>query len=231
MPNLAQSHSPGSTAAYAVPLSLAGSIVLVASIVCAIQRRKLLHERTISQEESKIFQGLFGGRLIGFPTSHTGESSLKVYQSGEFDDEGGKSPTRGSDIFTRPYVPHLHKHRQPRIATKEPFSTTATGRATVPASYFKTSLSPRVPYAAAHTPGAERGYTPRTAGVESTKEVNAAVNEDVVANYLQPSPIPPSLSPAPMHQAHLRKQIPSTNADNKPENMERLYEEVARRLA
>lgn len=230
MPNLAQSHSPGSTAAYAVPLSLAGAVVLVASMVCAIQRRKLLHERTISQEESKIFQGLFGGRLVGFHTSHSGESSLKVHQSGEFDDEEKESPTRGSDIFTRPYVPHLHKHRQPRIATKEPFSSTATGRATVPASYFKTSLSPRVPYAAAYTPGTERGYLPRTARADSSKEVNAAVNEDVVANYLQPSPVPPSLSPAPMHQAHLRKQISSADAGHKPENMKRLYEEVARRL-
>lgn len=228
MPNLAQSHSPSSTAAYAVPLSLAGAIVLVASVICAAQRRKLLHERVVSQEESKIFQNLFnGGRSQGVHHSAPSELAPEETFLGEKEEE---PESRGSDIYTRPYVPHLAKERRPRTTTREPFSTTVTGRTTVPASYFKATLSPRLPYHAAQSPGADRIYPSHAPGAGPTEEFNAAVNEKVIANYLQPSPVPPSLPPAPLQRAHIRQQA-SLEVRLANDGMDSVYEEVARRLA
>lgn len=231
--NMPQARSPASTAAYAVPLSLAGAIILVASVLCVHQRRKLLHERAVNHEESKTFQTLFnGGRWRSFSTRII--NTVHRAARPTMDRVPEEEKTRDAeDYFTRAYVPHLPKGTRARAATKEPFHVSPTGRSTVPAAYFRAALSPRVPHSACPSPGVDRDCRSQALGTRAG-EMNALVNDGVVSRYLQPSPIPRSASQAPARipQAHVRQQAcaPATVGGDADE-LEKLYEEVARRLA
>ena len=225
--SLAQSPSAGATAAYAVPLSLAGSIILFSAIVCAFQRRKLLHERAVT-EEFKSFQDTFcAGRWRRFTLWCVG-SAIPTGRNSQTSAGDVEKVAESEDIFTRPYIPQLGAGTgRPRPATREPFHAAASARPTVPAEYFKTSLSPRVPYLPAQSPGVIRVYSSK----RESEGLNAAVNDNVVSRYLHPSPAPPdwlTAPPTPMQRAHVRRQVlPVTEHGD----IQYIYDGVARRLA
>ena len=247
MPNLSQAHSPVSPAAYAIPLSIAGVIVIFAGVVCTVQRKKLLKERAETQEEFKRFQSMFhytGGLLRRFtvrrftlrrPRSDPQPPPVQrvpTIPESIAEEKDHELEADESDHYTRVYVPHLD--RRPRPATKQPFHITATGRTTIPAHHFKTTLSPRVPYSPSLTPDAPRTYASQRRET-SISGRNAAATGGVVDHYLQPSPYPVQLQappPAPMQRAHVRRQAPEvlSNLNSDHGRTEDLYEEVTRRL-
>ncbi|EKM57949.1 uncharacterized protein PHACADRAFT_251870 [Phanerochaete carnosa HHB-10118-sp] len=246
MPNLAQTHVPVSSAAYAVPLSIAGAIVVFATIASAVQRRKLLEERAETQEEFERFQSMFhrgGGFLQKFiirrftlrrPRSGLHPPPMQRASSipgSVVEDKDHESVNDGSDHYTRVYVPHFD--RRPRPATKEPFYV-ATGRKIVTAQHSKTMLLPRVPCQPTLIPNMPRIYISQRRGT-SVAGRNAAATGSVVDHYLLPSPCPAQPhkpTPVPMQHAHVRRHAPGASSilAAKYDRMGDLYEEVARRL-
>jgi hypothetical protein len=227
--SLIQTQSPSATVAYAVPLSLAGVIVLFASVVCVHQRSKLLHERALAEEEFKSFQTMFrGGRWRSFTLWST-KPAHSVPECPTTPPDLEKE-AEAEDIFTRPYIPHLSpRGSRPRRTTKEPFHTATTGHSMVPAGCFRSGLSPRISYSPLQSPSVSRIYSSQEA--DDSCKLNATVNDSVISNYLQPSPTLLTWHtepPAPMQQAYIRRQIPPITVGR---DMQNLYDEVARRLA
>lgn len=142
-------------------------------------------------------------------------------------DHGLPTQEKSDDAYTRMFVPQLHRLRTrgPRQATKAPFATHTTARS-VPAALFRAALSPRVPQSSG---GASTGHRYPSRPHERTAEINAAVHESVVSHYLQPSPVP-SPVPSPIKQAHLRRHATPDCGGAPFGDMDKLYEEVARRI-
>ncbi|GJE99564.1 hypothetical protein PsYK624_158310 [Phanerochaete sordida] len=244
MPDLAQTRAPVSPAAYAVPLSIAGVIIVLAGVICVVQRRELLRERAETHEESKRFQSMFhgtGGFLRRFTIRRF---TLRRPQSDSQLPSVGRAPSIPESIleekneladegdrYTRVYVPH--SDRRPRPATKEPFYTTTTGR-NMAAHSFQTQLSPRVPHSPSHAPAASRVRTPQRLGLSTTGH-DASITSHVVDRYLRPSPRSTQLrgpTPSPAQKAHVRRHAAGASwASNPPRSFKGdIYDEVARRL-
>ncbi|PSS31927.1 hypothetical protein PHLCEN_2v2308 [Hermanssonia centrifuga] len=213
---------PVSTAAYAVPLSLAGSIILVATFLGIHHHRKLLMDRANEREQDKSL-GL-GRRLsLWNRRSSSGSSSAR---------DGKKHEDDEPDNLTRPYVPNLPYTNRPQVRqpTRSPFvnspiTTRHTGHATAPVSLFRSTLSPRIP------------HSPRPEGERGEDGINASVNDGVVSHYLQLSPIPPffsspHLGPTPPKPAHTRKCVAAelVPESEKLQIPNHIYDEVARKL-
>ncbi len=217
-----QTRMPVSTAAYAVPLSLAGSIILIATFLGIHHHRKLLMDRANEREQEKSL-GL--GRRLSLWNRRppSGSSSVR---------DGKKHEDGEPDTLTRPYVPNLLYTNRPqaRQPTRSPFVNSPittrghTGHATAPVSLFRSTLSPRIP------------HSPRP-GSEREDGINASVNDGVVSHYLQLSPIPPFFSsphtaPTPPKPAHTRKCVAAelVPESEKLQSSDHIYDEVARKL-
>ncbi|KAF7799801.1 hypothetical protein EIP86_011043 [Pleurotus ostreatoroseus] len=243
-----QTRMPAPTAAYAVPLALAGAVILFASALGIHQHRALVRERAAEKERLARTAGPTRAGFMQSRASSVHSLDMKekdVNADAELGYGTGMAPK--DDNYTRIYVPQLsgerrerllalrHAHAQPRETTREPYTPTPV-RSTVPAGLFKASHSPRVPHATpTHAPRAGSGRIPPDSRTQAQEDAADKAGEDddaydAISHYLQPSPVPPTpITPQP---AHTRRSASLTPAVPRPppETPGDLYEEVARRL-
>ncbi|KAL4244590.1 hypothetical protein ABKN59_010885 [Abortiporus biennis] len=124
-PLLSQNRIPIPVAAYAVPLAVAGIIILVGLIVLIVQRRKLHLERSIPNPQSATSRFFTRAQTIMRPTSRKEKQAFysnntNITDSPMMRSVNEKSHQTGvqSDIFTSVYLPILSRKR---TATREPF--------------------------------------------------------------------------------------------------------------
>ncbi|KAI0697019.1 hypothetical protein BC835DRAFT_1413917 [Cytidiella melzeri] len=202
-------HRSISPAAYAVPLSIAGLIVVFATVIGLHHRRKLVTERSLQSEDFKTFKSQFTdnlGRLRGLSmwatqlATNRPHGKTMMAQKPEID-----------DIFTPVYVPNTahekHGPKRLRSTTREPFCPRRNGMGPVFTSVSKAAASPRIPYALESSPGATQLRHLHVV-VEEEESKNAAAN-DVSHYLLQPSPMP-LLVPTPLKAAYLKTYGPGT---------------------
>lgn len=234
-------HAPAPTAAFAIPLSFVGAILLGSCFMCMHNRRKLKQERLLdAQKLSSMKEKVH----LASPYK-SAQAPTVIYLSSAPSTPGSE---RGSyfaksgedDIYTPVYA---RREGEPRQYTRQPFQipttiittpsirsknslsyshdnvdrgtryTTPNPRSTkVPASLFKaTCKSPAMPPGLGHA-GAQVD--------EEEEGENASVNHSVISSYATLSPMIPScLSPGmPTHpgKLHLRNDAPTAYDFEKP---------------
>lgn len=232
-PDARLNHLPAPTAAFAVPLSFVGAILLGSFFMCMHHRRKLKQERLtdaqkLSSTKEKIY--LTSPHKPAHPATVIYLASSPSTPGSERSSYFAKSAN--DDIYTPVYTRREGEARQhtrqpfhipttvvtaPSLHSKHSYSydpgdrgsryTAPNTRSTkVPASMFKGAYkSPRMPPGLGHA--------------EEEDEENASVNDSVINTYLTSSPIPPCLSPGmPAHpgKLHIRNDASSTYNFDKP---------------
>jgi hypothetical protein len=218
-PDPSKNHMPTPTAAFAVPLSFVGVILLGSFFLCFHHRRKLKLERAMDAQRISATKEKQTFKLTSPSTApslvYLSRSSSLEYL---YDNKG-----RIGDNYTATPVSYSQTRRQgqPRQSTRQPFSsplpTTLVTAPTIRRSNHSpyaahptlkttysipSSTSPTVPAslfraAAQSSPKRPPGLGKRHLSEDSAAEEaeNASINHDVISNYLAPSPIPPCLSP------------------------------------
>lgn len=174
-----------SPAAYVVPLSISGIIVLAAITFGVYQRKKLKSEHSLQSQEFKMFKLQFTdnlGRLRGL-SMWAAHLATGRHRGQTVANERAKV----DDYFTHIYVPQFPSEKRAPKRTKV-------------AQRGSSSLGSE-PTVYSHTPNAQPvhvhgGRQHLNIVPEEDEAVNAEANHDIVSRYLHPSPMPPAPKPA-----------------------------------
>ncbi|KAI0346364.1 hypothetical protein BDW22DRAFT_1425854 [Trametopsis cervina] len=174
-----------SPAAYVVPLSISGIIVLAAITFGVYQRKKLKSEHSLQSQEFKMFKSQFTdnlGRLRGL-SMWAAHLATGRHRGQTVANERAKV----DDYFTHIYVPQFPSEKRAPKRTKV-------------AQRGSSSLGSE-PTVYSHTPNAQPVYVHGgrqhlNIVPEEDEAVNAEANHDIVSRYLHPSPMPPAPKPA-----------------------------------
>ncbi|KAL6300305.1 hypothetical protein BKA93DRAFT_541186 [Sparassis latifolia] len=238
LPNFDEARMPSPTVAYALPLSVVVSVLLIAGILSVHHRRKLRNE-CLQEKQAQTAHALSRQSSASGSTStrtlvDTAPRPYPPSLVGWIRSSSRSTKTEHVPALTGDRSPSIK--RQPRRMTREPFYTD-TGRrrnpTRVPAGVFRAAVSPVPPAPSKFDLDDE---------LDEDRDLNASVNESVVSRYFHSSPIPPP-SPTPPfspsevvirpEMAHVRrcagaevnKPLPASPADAE------LYDAVVHKLS
>ena len=190
----AVTRTPPSVAAFAVPLSLVGAIILVASGFSVRHHRKLKDERACDAAKIQISRG----------SSFLSHKSRSTFH-GDIEATLGAVRNKEGVIVGHGAVPILvftpvDVGREPRRQTRQPFCP--------PSLHPSTNPSGQVTYIHRYQPST-RSLTPLLPHSQHIRHTNeqatdATITASLISNYLQPSP---ALPQAPQ-RLHTRIEVP-----------------------
>jgi hypothetical protein len=190
------SRTPPPVAAFAVPLSLVGAILLVAGGLSFRHHRKLRNERALDAEKLDLSRCSSMNTFTSSSIRHDEEvkHALDVLAM--------------RDIRYEPAVPTylpVDIRREPRQSTRQAMSMYAA----TPAYARPLNMASATPL----QPGTKPPANATRIATPEDDDINAGATHSVISNYLLPSPIPPpSLLSAPQ-QLHIRREVslPTSN--------------------
>ncbi|KAK0232726.1 hypothetical protein IW262DRAFT_1451202 [Armillaria fumosa] len=210
--NILATRSPPPVAAFVVPLCCVGAILLVAASLCVRHNRQLDRERARDTEKLAVSRNSSFGSLGSYQNDMMSKSQGDMYHYGSAMPVPLFMPVEIPRERTRqmPYfVPPMHYQE---IRRKRHCSHSTSSRSSMRSDSFRSSHS-RSSTTPPSRKNSDRTYLPSISASplvvdleERDEHHGASVTDDVLSEYMQPSPLPPDcLLPAPQ-KLHIRKE-------------------------
>ncbi|KAK0506620.1 hypothetical protein EDD18DRAFT_37784 [Armillaria luteobubalina] len=214
--NILATRSPPPVAAFAVPLCCVGAILLVAAGLCVRHNRQLDRERARDTEKLAISRNSSFGSLKSYQNDMLSKSQGDMYHYGsampvplfmpvEMPRERTRQRTRQMPYFVPPL--YYHESRRKRHYSHSTSSRSSTRSDSSHSSHSRSSITPPSPK------NSDRVFLPSISASPLVVDLeerdghhSASVTDDVLSEYMQPSPLlPDCLLPAPQ-KLHIRKE-------------------------
>ncbi|KAK0207904.1 hypothetical protein DFS33DRAFT_391853 [Desarmillaria ectypa] len=219
--NILATRSPPPVAAFAVPLCCVGAILLVAAGLCVRHNRQLDQERARDAEKFAVSRNSSSGSFRSYQSDVLSKSQSDMYHYGSampvplfMPVEMPRERTRQLPYFAPPMYYHdsRRKHSYSRSTSSQP--SRRSGSSYSSHSRPLTRLPSRKDSDRTYLPS----ITPSPLAVdleERDGHHGTSVTDDVLSEYMQPSPLPPDcLLPAPQ-KLHVRKEAVDFSEERK----------------
>lgn len=203
--------SPPPVAAFAVPLCCVGAILLVAAGLCVRHNRQLDRERARDTEKLAVSRNSSFGSLRSYQSDALTKSQSDMYHYESampvplfMPVEMPRERTRQMPYFVPPM--YYHESRRKHHYSRSTSSRSSTRSDSSHSSHSRSSTVPS-------RMNSDRTYLPSISASPLVVDLEerdghngASVTDDVLSEYMQPSPLPPDcLLPAPQ-KLHIRKE-------------------------
>ncbi|KAK0440398.1 uncharacterized protein EV420DRAFT_1133382 [Desarmillaria tabescens] len=211
-PNILATRSPPPIAAFVVPLCCVGAILLVAAGLCVRHNRQLDQERAHDAEKLAVSRNSSFGSFRSHQSDVLSKSQTDVYHYGSAMPVPLFMPVEMSRERTRqmPYFsPPMYYHGGGRKTSYSRSTSSRSSKRSDSSHSSHSQSSTRLP----SRKNSNRIYLPSITPSpllvdfeERDAHHGTSVTDDVLSEYMQPSPIPPDcLLPAPQ-KLHVRKE-------------------------
>ncbi|KAK0475091.1 hypothetical protein IW261DRAFT_1568009 [Armillaria novae-zelandiae] len=211
--NILATRSPPPVAVFAVPLCCVGAILLVAAGLCVRHNRQLDRERARDTEKLAVSRNSSFGSLRSYQNDILSKSQGDMYHCGSaipvplfMPVEMPRERTRQMPYFAPPM--YYHESGRKRHYSHSTLSRSSVRSDSSHSSHSRSSNTPPSPKNSDRTylPSISASPLPAVDLEEKDGHRGVSVTDDVLSEYMQPSPLPPDcLLPAPQ-KLHIRKE-------------------------